>query len=725
MNKLRYAGLRLASALLLAALLPWSAGASAATTWQDVRSSMALRGIASNGTLYVGAAQNGIWTSSDLKTWTQVSLPASAGATYNDVLWDGSRFIAVGAGLISSTDGSNWTVGFAASSGQLWNAIALSSGNYVVVGSDATSVLRSTDGQKWTPVSTGFTVSSFSLSPSNGSNLSLSGIASNGSGFVAMGYQYSTIGDIQSPNADIMATSSDGSTWSPATLPSNPNGLFDVGAQNNVAWGTGTGPGIYVAGGGTGVYTSPNGTTWTLVNFPPPSGGTNEWLLTRIAYSNGQFIGVGVDFNSGEYIALTSPDGAAWTEHNVAVQQQSFQGLDAIVTVGTGYAVGGDYAVYTTTDLTTWSSGTSLPAPGITGCIVDQSGKFVMLGNGGSLSSAGGTSWPAALNKGTGIVLQAEGSGQGCAAFGSGTFVAIDAFGANLLGSADGATWGVVANRSSAHVTDYSSVAFTGSGFVAVGDYNTGVSGQPLVPVALTSSDGKTWTAVSTTGLPAGIVQFGAPLSSGSGLVYANGKLVAWGSDNTNAPFVAVSGDGKAWSTASIFSAGDAVSAIAFGNGSYIALGYDGSGNTLAASSSDAQHWTQISGVATGMHANWLTLIWGNNEFVAGGLDTDLRQGVIFNSSDGKSWTSTTLGSASGIGGIEWNGTSYVAVSLFDVFEYTPPAPPSTGGGGGTGGGSGGGSAPAGKSGGGAFDILALSLLSGLAIRRRERWMRG
>ncbi len=723
MDSIRSAGLRLIAVFLSAYMLLSAGNASAAATWQDVRSSMVLRGIASNGTLYVGAAANGIWTSSDLKTWKQVTLPASAGVIYNDVLWDGSRFIAVGNGLISSIDGSTWTVGFASSSASVWNAIALSTGGssstYVVVGSDAGEVLRSTDGLSWTLVPTGFAVSSFSyLSSTNGPNLSLTGVASGGSGFVAMGYQYSTIGDAQSPNADILATSLDGVTWSPATVPSNPNGLFDFGAQNNVAWGAG----FYVAGGSTGVYTSPDGTNWTLENFPAPSGGgTNEWLLTRIQYSNGQFIGVGEDLNSGSYAAFTSLTGSTWTEHTVATAQPSFQGLDAIVPFSTGYAVGGDYTVYTSTDLSIWTQAASTPETANTGCIMAANGKFLILGDGGSLSSSDGTAWPSSLDRGSGTFLQEEGDGQGCAAFGNGLFVVIE-FGFDMAYSTDAVNWHATGPLSS-QFTTLSAVAWMGNEFVMVGDLNQGLAAG-FTPVVETSTDAKIWTEVSTTGLPAGVQQFGSMDNLGTGLVYTNGELVAWGLYNSGVPFIAVSSDAKTWETASLFSAGDTISAVAFGGGKYLALGYDASGNTLAASSPDGLHWTQISGVETGIHAHWGTLIWGNDEFVAGGRNLDTTQGLIINSSDGTKWSATTLGSGEEIGGLAWNGSSYVAVSFQDVFEYTPPSSGSgggTSGGGGSGGGSGSGKSSGG--GGGAFDMLALSLLSGLAIRRRSRWM--
>jgi len=203
---------RVAVAGFLACVLIATNSSAALTTWQDVRSTVATRGIATNGTVYVGTAVNGIWTSTDLVTWQHLSLPGGAGVSYNDMLWDGSRFIAAGDGLITSTDGSTWTVVLAPSSAEVWNAIAMMSGSYVVVGSDITHVLTSSDGTSW----------SSSTTRSLGVNARWDELIFGNDEFVATG--------VETDTGEGLILNGDGSTtW---TLDPQPN----VGEIQDVAW---------------------------------------------------------------------------------------------------------------------------------------------------------------------------------------------------------------------------------------------------------------------------------------------------------------------------------------------------------------------------------------------------------------------------------------------------------------------------------------------------------
>lgn len=93
--------------------------ASNFTTWtaRTSGSTQSLRGAAHNGSIWVVVGSFGtVLTSPDTITWTSRSSPAgTANALLNDVVWNGSRFVACGnaqsgfSGVMSSTDGITWT----------------------------------------------------------------------------------------------------------------------------------------------------------------------------------------------------------------------------------------------------------------------------------------------------------------------------------------------------------------------------------------------------------------------------------------------------------------------------------------------------------------------------------------------------------------------------------------------------------------------------------------
>ena len=703
MNMIRYATLRLAGALLLAWLLPWTTATAA--TWQDVRPVVATRAIASDGTHNVAAAGNGIWTSADLKTWQRVSLPATAGETYNDVIWDGSRFIAVGDGVISSADGSAWTVVSAPDvSAHFWSAIAVNAGIYVVVGTDGTQVLRSTDAVTWNLVSTGVLVDP-------NATITLQGVGSNGSLFVVSGFEASTTTGVVTPTqGDVVLTSPDGQTWTQRSFPSQGFDFYNTAFTNNVAW-NGT---IFITGGGDGFYTSPDGITWTandLSTILPAS--SSAWIFDSIRFLNGRFVAAGIDYVTGaaggkQIAVFTSSDGATWANHDLVALQSSDFGMSGATYAAGQYVAVGSQAVYSSTDASTWTLQYSGIQTNLPGCIIAGGGKYVVPGDGGTLVSGDGVSWPAVPPVNTGRIFTLNGSG--CGAYGNGTYVTV--YGdRNIYWSTDAAHW-TPAFSSSGNA--YAAVAWSGSMFVAVD------AGSPAGIAA--SADGRTWSHYSPTGMPggpAGFVSFG-PMG---GLIYANAGFVTWGLANGTA-FIATSPTGIAWTTATItgLPSGATIVSVAEGSGTYLAIAQKTDGSSLVFSSADGLNWNPVT--ADLPTETWTTLIWGNSEFMAVGFDPTTGQGVAAEGNvAGTSWQSTLLQDSTYVFDVIWDGAQYLAVSDYDILSLGSPGTSGGGGGGGGGGGSGGGGY--GGGGGGSFDILALTLLTGLAIRRRERWMRG
>lgn len=679
-----WAGLFIACCILLFQ----GAATGAEATWQSVRSTVAIRGMATDGHTYVAAAGNGIWTSPDLKAWQRVALPASAGGLYNDVIWDGAQFIAVGYGVITSSDGNTWTVRSGLNGPNFWNSISFAGGIYVTVGTDGSRVLRSTDGRNWTAVATHLSLPTYWFA-------SFTGVGSNGSGFVVSGNKYQLFGGVTSAEGDMLITSPDGLTWTNQTLPSGGFDFFDTQLLNDVAYGAG----LYVAGGAEGQYTSPDAATWSE-NWIPNVSLTQTWLFSRVAYLNGGFVAAGTDYTGSfgrSSAVFTSADGITWAVKDLEPRGASIYSMSSLLYSGGQYIAAGYVGVYTSSNGSTWDKVFTGPQTNLNSCVVQGNGKFVIPGELGTISSSDGLTWPKSLGGDTSV--DAVTSGQGCGAFGAGVFVILNAGGEDIRWSADGASW---TSASLPFAATYTGVAWTGSQFIGIGE----TSGTPVI---ISSADGKTWTnkgSISTSG---------ATVSLGDGfsgdLAYLNGKLVAWGTLNGN-PFVASSSDAVTWtvSTAGL-TPGLTLGSVAYGAGTYVAVGNDSNGGTAVFTSTDASHWKAVPNVAPNTNTIWHTVIWGNNEFLAGGRDNLAGHAVYMTSPDGIAWHYAVTSEAAMINDVVWDGAQYVAASYYDVLQLTPS---SSGGGGGSGGGG-----TTGKSGGGALDLLSLCVLAGFLARRK------
>src|ERR1051325_1578200 len=328
----------IAACLSLAALAISSA--AQATSWASVRSTVATRGIAGNGHIYVAAATNGIWTSADLKTWTRATLPSSAGGYYDDVIWDGGRFLAAGFGIVSSTDGKAWTTVYQPA-GSLLRGISLMGGVYIAIGDD-NMILRSTDGKSWHKAVSG-------LAAASGHAVDITGIGNDGGQFVASAEDFTLIGVVLSPTVDYILTSPDGVTWASQTMTSG--GFVSVTA-NDVA----VGGGHYFAGGSIAGYSSPDANTWTLDDTSGQVADPNadEWIFNRAAYLNGQFFAIGLDAsntsNSQKMAVFKSNDGISWAGHPLEDRSGSISGMSGITYSSGTYVAAGYQGVFSSTD---------------------------------------------------------------------------------------------------------------------------------------------------------------------------------------------------------------------------------------------------------------------------------------------------------------------------------------------------------------------------------------
>jgi hypothetical protein len=127
-----------------------------------------------------------------------------------------------------------------------------------------------------------------------GGTASLQGVTYGVNGFVAVGYDYETLGGV-------ILTSADGSAWTVRT----PGATAPLMAA---AYGNG----VFVAvGEGGAILSSPDGITWTA-----RTSGMTRGNLWGAAYGNGIFAAVGYDTTG---FILTSSDGIKWTKKRINV----------------------------------------------------------------------------------------------------------------------------------------------------------------------------------------------------------------------------------------------------------------------------------------------------------------------------------------------------------------------------------------------------------------------
>ena len=201
-------------------------------------------------------------------------------------------------------------------------------------------------------------------------------------------------------------------------------------------------------------------------------------------------------------------------------------------------------------------------------------------------------------------------------------------------------TWTAVAD-STFGTSSISAIAYGNGMYVAVG----------TVGKMATSTDGITWTAVTTT-LFDNIIGGTTVKSVIYAIAYGNGKFVAGGQFGK----MAVSIDGTTWTavTDSTFT----IYSIVYDNGKFVA----GGNNGKMATSTDGTTWTAVADSTFGT-STINAIAYANGKFVAGGTD-----GKMATSTNGETWTAvadSTFGTESysdTINAIAYGNGKYVAV---------------------------------------------------------------
>ena len=269
-------------------------------------------------------------------------------------------------------------------------------------------------------------------------------IATDGSGFVAVGQAGHGVGEFEGVRNGAAWFSSDGITWS--RVPHDPEIFGGDGAQEILSVAA-AGPGYVAVGyrfdepGRPGVYpgvwTSPDGATWSAVTFDEDAFGFWGAAMTSVTKGGPGLVAVGQDGWSAA--VWTSPDGVNWTRvpHDAAI-------------LGTGL-VGNDLWVPQTAMRDVIEGGPGLVAVGEEGV------------------------WGGSEN---GTVYESTG-------------IAV------VWTSPDGVTWTRVPHDEEvfggAGFQKMSRVTLGGTGFVAVGEFELDNTGRALV---WNSPDGYTWSRV-------------------------------------------------------------------------------------------------------------------------------------------------------------------------------------------------------------------------------------
>ncbi len=418
-------------------------------------------------------------------------------------------------------------------------------------------------------------------------------------------------------------TSVDGTTW---TLRNQGTTAIDL---KSVIW---TGQKFVAAGSGGRILFSPDGIEWTTVSTPYSS------MLFSIAYSGALYAATGYHDT-----LLTSADGAQWTIRTTGFDRRirsMCYGPDRFV------AVGDSGIIITSNDGIAWNTA-GRPTPRAISGVVWSGKTYCAVGDTGTvLASSGGLSWS--------LTSTSAPFNLRSIIWANNQFVAPGDSG-NIHTSPDGLVW---TKRITGTNTQLGQVSWTGAQLVAIG-YN-----GPI----LTSPDGMNWNIrvepspdqqyVTVAGNESQVVALGKTYDNGLGIwrvMYTSPDGVSWttkvhdvesSSPNsfgsmvwTGKYFVAVgdgvfmSGDGKywnEWSRSYFDNSGWTTCVAAKASSLYVSS----SGGSIFCY--DSGSWKRVFAEPNNC---WFSLCWTGRRLIAVGY-----AGRVIASSDGSKWTPVDLG---------------------------------------------------------------------------------
>jgi len=286
-------------------------------TWSNRTSGTGdnLTATAANSTHVVVGGQSTLLRSSDGQSWTNVTPSSANNVAFNDIVWAGSEFVAVGRDaefqnnsffgwkpvVYTSPDGNSWTEEFAgpASAGEslfAFNKVASNAdGSLVITVGDKDLVYKRVDGGDWT------VVDSLALSQSTSLGIGF------GSGvFVLGGFDFVN----QSTGLYLFRTA-DGVNWEDLEDNSDLNqnaGLDTIAFFDDIFMGSGFNSRV--------VFSENGGISWQTLEQG------NRHSMSTFAFGKGVFYSIGVDEDAGgSLINLVSSDGKLWTEVDDSVEE--------------------------------------------------------------------------------------------------------------------------------------------------------------------------------------------------------------------------------------------------------------------------------------------------------------------------------------------------------------------------------------------------------------------
>lgn len=294
--------------------------------------------------------------------------------------------------------------------------------------------------------------------------------------------------------------------WAEATSPFT--------SVNTITYGAGK----FVAGGNSGIIAySTDGATWETADVASIFGTAEQ--IYSIVYGEDKFVA------GGKGIIAYSSDGVTWT----AVEDDNIESI-----------FGGDYP-------------TSIK-------LYYGNNKYFALSNGGSSSiSEDGLTWSENINLKVSVNALVYGNGKYVAVGGNWYGTADADRGKKIMISDDGETWEQVDVGSIFGTDNYvNSIAFGGGKFIAS---STGSS------KTATSTDGKTWTVITT--------PFYGNITYGNGKFYLSGITITGAGTPDVAVIVkiATSTDGTAWTTDELTMLGLTSPIVASGGGKVVVAG--------------------------------------------------------------------------------------------------------------------------------------------------------
>jgi hypothetical protein len=540
-------------------------------------------------------------------------------------------YVGVGdGGLIkTSSDGTTWTL---RDSGTMENlrGVTWSGTQFVAVGGDGIRwtttpaitvstgvILTSNDGISWTKRNSGIPSSGVSAGigyPNEA--IKLNGVTYGGGTYVAVGYS-----NIGSP---IALTSTDGVSWSLRSV-LNGSGLMGVtwSGSQFIAIGNSCSNGCAATNTGKNIFTSPDGNTWTQRTSSLTTG------LKSIACSSSSCVVVG-ESNTIASVVLTSTDGITWSVGSLpgGFTTSYTGGLNSVTWAGTQYIATG---IARTTNLPTM------------------------------ITSADGVTWTSKTYTASAISTVARPvTFEPVVSYNNGRYIV--AQGTEIFLSTDAATWTKYTSGESG-INYFNKVIFGNGKFVAtrtVSDLATGNQDGQIVY----STDGKTWTRATITGLTGRTIWNGGIIWTGSQFLAING--------GASTQYIATSSDGITWTATNNSSiATNAVNDVAYGNGMYVAVG------GKISTSTDGVNWTHNTTTAnTQLAAGYplQSIVFSEGKFITVGqaLNSTNNKALIYSSIDGLNWSLATVSasSMSGLRGVVFGNAQYIALTSYGTGSF-------------------------------------------------------